>query len=560
MRKIAFLILFLASILEANSQAGYFKPRYMGFPTDSNAWQNLTWNPLLDRAVWMTSGSGDTDSVFVIDDEICVVYLGDTVCVSPDSFYLDGDTSLCVISMGDTICQPYSTSAGNIYTIDGTIDDATRRVSIPHNSNFYLQRKENGSGNYSYFWIQPDNAATLINMSQLSNVNSQAVLEMRNLGTGAIFQSFNGLGANEDFAFGVNTSANSLVIAEGEDPVTDPWMTFHSAGDSIVIEKNLLTSGSALKIRSNNTGAASNTQKALEIDLEGANSNASQITYGGYFSNTHTGTSPINYGVYGTVSGASGAGVYGENTSSSGTGVYGVGATGALSNGVLGQAPTGRGVSGGTTSGTAVYADAGTSGNSFAGTLNSASANSAPTMLLLSRNTSGTPANGIGLTMEFEAETSTTPNQFVSSIRAVWEDVTHASRLSAIKFRGTSGSTADEMLILYGDKRIIFEGRASSTGDAATAANDLTLSYVGNVFTVQGSTQINAITSTGWQYGSEITLIFENSPTVKNNTAGGGGTAPILLAGGLDFGATANDVLKLVFNGINWLEVSRSAN
>jgi Pectate lyase superfamily protein len=89
-----------------------------------------------------------------------------------------------------------------------------------------------------------------------------------------------------------------------------------------------------------------------------------------------------------------------------------------------------------------------------------------------------------------------------------------------------------------------------------TAANDLTLPLTGNVFTVTGNTQINAITTANWQAGP-IYLVFSGTPTVKHNTAGGAGTSPILLAGSVDFAAASNRVLTLVYDGANWQEVAR---
>lgn len=97
-------------------------------------------------------------------------------------------------------------------------------------------------------------------------------------------------------------------------------------------------------------------------------------------------------------------------------------------------------------------------------------------------------------------------------------------------------------------------------GANVAAANDLTLGEDGNLFHVTGNTTINAITTNHWQAGSEIILIFDSNPTVKNNTAGGAGTAVMLLAGGVDFSATANDVLTLIYDGTSWFEVSRSVN
>lgn len=108
-------------------------------------------------------------------------------------------------------------------------------------------------------------------------------------------------------------------------------------------------------------------------------------------------------------------------------------------------------------------------------------------------------------------------------------------------------------------------GYTNMTNRLATAfatvasANNLTLT-TGNVFSITGTTQITAITNTNWQAGSQIILIFAGILTVKNNTAGGASTAKMLLNGGVDFVTTANDVLKLVYNGTNWIEVSRSIN
>lgn len=94
-------------------------------------------------------------------------------------------------------------------------------------------------------------------------------------------------------------------------------------------------------------------------------------------------------------------------------------------------------------------------------------------------------------------------------------------------------------------------------GASIAAANDLTLGSDGNSFSITGATQINAITTANWQAGSIVRLIFASTPTVKHNTAGGAGTAVILLSGGVDFIAAANDVLTLLYDGTSWHEVGR---
>ncbi|TWI80520.1 hypothetical protein IQ13_3198 [Lacibacter cauensis] len=97
-------------------------------------------------------------------------------------------------------------------------------------------------------------------------------------------------------------------------------------------------------------------------------------------------------------------------------------------------------------------------------------------------------------------------------------------------------------------------------GTDVASANDLTLPNDGNDFRVTGTTQINAITTINWQNGSEITLLFTGSLTVKNNTAGGAGTAVIKLEGGVDFAATADDILKLKLVSGVWYQVGKSIN
>ena len=93
-------------------------------------------------------------------------------------------------------------------------------------------------------------------------------------------------------------------------------------------------------------------------------------------------------------------------------------------------------------------------------------------------------------------------------------------------------------------------------GSDVASANNITLGD-GNYFDITGTTQINTIAATNWQSGSVVTLQFDGSVTVKHNTAGTG--ASLLLAASLDFAATANDTLTLVYDGSTWREISRTA-
>jgi len=97
-------------------------------------------------------------------------------------------------------------------------------------------------------------------------------------------------------------------------------------------------------------------------------------------------------------------------------------------------------------------------------------------------------------------------------------------------------------------------------GASVAAANNLTLGSDGTLFPITGNTQINAITTTNFQAGSRIAFIFTGTPTIKNNTAGGGGTAPMLLAGRVDYNATAGDYIAFQYNGTNWYETNRKVS
>lgn len=87
---------------------------------------------------------------------------------------------------------------------------------------------------------------------------------------------------------------------------------------------------------------------------------------------------------------------------------------------------------------------------------------------------------------------------------------------------------------------------------AISAANDLTLGAA-NTNIVSGNTQVNAIITTGWTAGSTQVLIFSGAPTIKNNTAGGAGTAPIILDGGADWVGPVT--IQVVYDGTNWRQV-----
>jgi len=94
-------------------------------------------------------------------------------------------------------------------------------------------------------------------------------------------------------------------------------------------------------------------------------------------------------------------------------------------------------------------------------------------------------------------------------------------------------------------------------GATVAAANNLTLGTDGNLFTISGNTTINAITSASWQAGSELRLYFTGTPLLKNNTAGGGGTAKMRLSGNVDYTVAAGDIITFVYDGSEFKESAR---
>jgi hypothetical protein len=71
-----------------------------------------------------------------------------------------------------------------------------------------------------------------------------------------------------------------------------------------------------------------------------------------------------------------------------------------------------------------------------------------------------------------------------------------------------------------------------------------------NSYLITGTTGITSVTATGWD-GEIVALLFNNTLTVTDGSN-------LKLAG--NFSATADDVLRLLCDGTNWYEVSRSNN
>lgn len=88
-------------------------------------------------------------------------------------------------------------------------------------------------------------------------------------------------------------------------------------------------------------------------------------------------------------------------------------------------------------------------------------------------------------------------------------------------------------------------------GGAAVASAAAMPLPTGRVFHVTGTTNITSITSTNFQSGAVVTLIFDDVLTFTDGNN-------LVLAG--NFVTTANDTITLAYDGTNWYETGRSVN
>jgi hypothetical protein len=173
-------------------------------------------------------------------------------------------------------------------------------------------------------------------------------------------------------------------------------------------------------------------------------------------------------------------------------------------------------------------------------------------------NSSGTSAANFGLQVGYYLSSATIQERQAAKLAIKWTDATDATRTSRLGFSIVNSGALQDKLYIGGAATLINATRFEEyKGANVVAANDLTLGTDGNLFTITGATQINAITTANWQAGSEIAFIFTGAPLVKNNTAGGGGTATLLLAGRVDYQAAAGDYIGFRYDGTNWYETNR---
>lgn len=98
----------------------------------------------------------------------------------------------------------------------------------------------------------------------------------------------------------------------------------------------------------------------------------------------------------------------------------------------------------------------------------------------------------------------------------------------------------------------------------ATPVDGVLVLSGGNFFRLTNGNNIFAITTTGWQYGSQITFrtTAVNTTFFDNQSPGGAGVAPIIMPDGFDVSLAAGECITFVYDtdGVNdfWVEINRS--
>ena len=145
--------------------------------------------------------------------------------------------------------------------------------------------------------------------------------------------------------------------------------------------------------------------------------------------------------------------------------------------------------------------------------------------------------------------------------------VTNAATLSisGAPIAGTNATLTNSSALWIQAGALRADGRVlQNQGADVASGTNLTLAGDGNTFEITGTTQIDLILITGWRDGAVVTLVFNESVTVRHGIATSGSNVTILLAGAANFSATANDTLTLVLcsttaGGQAWRELARTA-
>lgn len=377
--------------------------------------------------------------------------------------------------------------------------------------------------------------------------------------TGVSLLGVDSLGAvvNSGAVNGLNFHAASSNVKLGGTLIENTTIT--GSDKSLTMTFDGLTTTNGLNITSTSTGAASGSQKLVNVVLNGANANTNQITAAIYGENTHTviGTNNTNIGIRGLANGAgsttvgdtsSSIGVFGETSTVKGRGVLGSGGTvatgveGRGSVGVLGTMTTGgsAGVSATALSPSiAALVTLATNGVAFRSTRNANASGDANLVGESARfhmtAASITTAAGFGTAINFylQAGTDATTETVISNgLISKWTDAANSTRTSQFEIQGVNNAAAIEtQLTLKGTGQLQLNKYISPTSFTGTATGILAYDSLGNVITASvpasggamtlytptiNVERTNNLTPSGWSTSTA------DASLIKVTTANGG--------------------------------------
>lgn len=168
---------------------------------------------------------------------------------------------------------------------------------------------------------------------------------------------------------------------------------------------------------------------------------------------------------------------------------------------------------------------------------NGSATNTAVDRLVLSTNSTGTPATGLGSGLLFRGESSTTADRDMARISAVWTTVTDGSRAASLAFGTVSAGTVSDRMWLTATTRLGINTPSPITqlANTATAVNDnasQTVNGAGQTWSVSSGISYCAAFSNANSSGSGIMAIGGTNSSSKILYVGtNGGTRKMLVTG-----------------------------